>query len=411
MASTWASLFPGVDPCTIPSGPPPRGQTSNFDDPTELLKNLVIYLTVIPTVLAIIFASGRLWANLKKPTWTDGLVLVATIIAVTQNVLLVTFVKYYRHIWDVPLCWLGTQFFQLTFTYATLTSFGCLFAKTATLLVLRQIFQISKQMHIAIMIGIAINVLLYGLSIPVLSYYSTPHVGKTWDDVVVDAVMNPQIFAFKWSTGQAAVGSALDIYIFILPIPIISRLKLSTRKRMQLIAVFGTAILGIAASLISLVYRVKSLSNTDATWNAGVLMIGVQIELTVAIIVCSMPGFTGLLRTKIPDSKLASALRSLLGNFTRGSSHSTAQKCTEFDAIQPSSGQVGQNEQKAGYYDLRETRPIESAVKADTEHQVYPLRPIYDWGSARVQNGLDVEQFQAPRQVFQHNYSPRQARI
>lgn len=98
-------------------------------------------------------------------------------------------------------------------------------------------------MHVAIIIGIVINVLLYGISIPVLTYYSTPHVGKTWDDVVVSTIMNPKIFAFKWGVGQASIGSALDIYIFILPLPVIARLNLSTKKRLQLMAVFFTAIL------------------------------------------------------------------------------------------------------------------------------------------------------------------------
>lgn len=74
MASGVASLFPGVDLCSIPSGSPPDGQVSNFENPTELLKDLVICLTVIPTFLAIVFASGRLWVNFKRPLWSDGTV-------------------------------------------------------------------------------------------------------------------------------------------------------------------------------------------------------------------------------------------------------------------------------------------------------------------------------------------------
>lgn len=111
MASGLASIFPGIDLCATPSGPPPEGQASNLDNPTDLLEDLVIWLTVIPTVISIVFASGRLWANLKKLTWSDGmvpiskslltctmrllmfirhigLVLVSTLIAVTEIALL-----------------------------------------------------------------------------------------------------------------------------------------------------------------------------------------------------------------------------------------------------------------------------------------------------------------------------------
>lgn len=98
-------------------------------------------------------------------------------------------------------------------------------------------------MRLAILLGLVVTVLMYIISIAVLSYYSCPHIGKTWDDVVLEAILNPDIFAFKWGVGQAAVGAALDIYIFILPLPIIAKLNLSTRKKIQIMAVFFTAVL------------------------------------------------------------------------------------------------------------------------------------------------------------------------
>lgn len=132
---------------------------------------------------------------------------------------------------------------QLSYAYEMMTSLGLLFAKTATLLLFLQLFQISKQLRMAIYAGLLVNFLIYAASIGVLSYYSVPHVGHSWDDVVVDQVLNPQIFSFKWGVGQGSVGAALDIYIFILPLPTLARLKLSYRKRIQLMAVFFTAIL------------------------------------------------------------------------------------------------------------------------------------------------------------------------
>lgn len=120
---------------------------------------------------------------------------------------------------------------------------GLFFAKTATLLLFHQLFQVSKQMRLAIYIGITINFLMYFTSVAILAWYSVPHIGQTWDDVVVHAALHPDIFAFKWGVGQATVGTVLDIYIFILPLPTISRLNLSTRRRIQLMVVFFTAIL------------------------------------------------------------------------------------------------------------------------------------------------------------------------
>ncbi|KAK2611455.1 hypothetical protein N8I77_004793 [Diaporthe amygdali] len=390
MASELASLFPGVDLCAIPGGTPPDGQVSNFDDPTTLMQDLTISLTVIPTFLAIFIASGRLWANFKRRTWSDGDYSTSKTAKMPQKMLTSIFdspgppchsnccysncVKYYRHIWDVPLCWLNDQFFQLAYAYETITTFGLLFAKTTTLLLFHQLFHISRQLRLAIQVGIAVNFLLYGISIAVLTYYSTPHIGQTWDDVVTEAVLHRDIFVLKWSVGQATSGAALDIYIFILPLPTISRLNLFIRKRIQLMAVFFIAVL------------VKSLSHTDSTWNAGILMICVQIELTVAIIVCPMPGFAGFMRTSVSDSKLASTLGSLLGNITRSGS-------PDHNRNQPHLGKYTRHfEQKIGYPELNETWLMDSRPMVSVEHHVNPPQPVYEGLGGRFQNSVDIEQ-------------------
>lgn len=126
-----------------------------------------------------------------------------------------------------------------------MTVIGLFLAKTATLLLFHQLFQVSKQTRLAIRLGIIVNTLLYGSSFIFLCYWSLPHVGKTWDDLIVGAMLHPDTSynPIKWGVGQASVGTALDIYIFILPIPTIVRLHLPSRKRVQLMAVFFTAVL------------------------------------------------------------------------------------------------------------------------------------------------------------------------
>jgi hypothetical protein len=113
-----------------------------------------------------------------------------------------------------------------------------------------------------------------------------------------------------------------------------------------------------------------------------------------------MPGFAGFMRTKVPDSKLASTLRSLLGNLTGGSSRGTTQKSAGFDPNQPRSGQgFRKNEQKEGYCELNETWLMESRVRVDMEHQAEPLQPVYNWTGVRVENFIGGEQ--SPQVYFQ----------
>lgn len=67
-----ASLFPpGTDLCQIAMASPPEGRVSNLDDP-PLLRTEMITLTVSLTSLATIFVYGRLYANIKKLSWSDG---------------------------------------------------------------------------------------------------------------------------------------------------------------------------------------------------------------------------------------------------------------------------------------------------------------------------------------------------
>lgn len=126
-----------------------------------------------------------------------------------------------------------------------MTVIGLFLAKTATLLLFHQLFQVSRPTRWAIRLGITVNTLLYGTSFVALSYWSLPHVGETWDDLIVGAMLHPDTSykAVKWGVGQAAVGTALDIYIFVLPIPTIIKLHLPSRTRIQLMAVFFTAVL------------------------------------------------------------------------------------------------------------------------------------------------------------------------
>lgn len=108
-------------------------------------------------------------------------------------------------------------------------------------------------MHIAIWIGIAVSFALYGSSLGALSYFSSPHAGQTWDEVATQAIITnlsplykgvaPVVIPLYWGVVQGAIGTVFDIYIFILPLPILSRLNLSTKRKLQISALFFVAIL------------------------------------------------------------------------------------------------------------------------------------------------------------------------
>jgi hypothetical protein len=98
------------------------------------------------------------------------------------------------------------------------------------LLLLKQLFSVSRAMRIAIWIGIAITVVLYTESAILSSYYASVKARHSYE-----LLYN--------SIAQGVGGTALDTYIFILPLRQIYHLNLSKRRKIHILAVFATAAL------------------------------------------------------------------------------------------------------------------------------------------------------------------------
>ena len=95
-------------------------------------------------------------------------------------------------------------------------------------------------MRYSIWLGLVFNFLLYWSAIPVATYYGTPRIGQPWD-VVTMTETRANLTTFVLVQGVLSV--VLDLYIFILPIPIVSKLPISMKERLSILGVFATAIL------------------------------------------------------------------------------------------------------------------------------------------------------------------------
>lgn len=116
------------------------------------------------------------------------------------------------------------------------------FAKGAILLLYLRIFTINRKMRYSIWFGLVWNFLLYWSGIPIATYYGTPRIGQPWD--VVAATETCANLA-NYLVIQGVLAVALDLYIFILPIPIVLKLRISLQQRLSILGIFGTAILWV----------------------------------------------------------------------------------------------------------------------------------------------------------------------
>ncbi|KAK7943322.1 uncharacterized protein PG986_012435 [Apiospora aurea] len=380
--ASLADLFPpGTDLCQIPSGQPPPGVVPNFNDPG--LRVVVITISVITTTIAAVFGICRLLNNIRKLTVSDAFVFLAIVGNIAIAVTMIVWAKYFRHQWNLPLCWLNGKWEQISYVWQIVFCFSLFFSKTATLLLYLRIFTVSRSNRIAIWVGIAITFLMYGSSVGTLSYFAAPHAGETWDELLVK-VVGTVIFPLKWGVAQGVVGTLLDIYIFILPLPPISRLKLALKKKIQLVALFAVGGLGVVASIVSLVYRSKSIQgNPDLTLNTGILLTCNLVEMNVALLVCSTPAVASFMRVHVLDSRIMRSLRSSLRLSGHGHSKSDLAADSE-DKMNPNRPRTGRskgngpkqqrrgggapgNPNAAGYVDMSDTWLLNSGATVDIE--------------------------------------------
>lgn len=111
-------------------------------------------------------------------------------------------------------------------------------AKTSIFLLLHQIFTLERGMRIAIRIGMAVICIVAIVSFVSQCLDDIPRPGQSWDDVALkfDHMV-------VWSPAASILYLVLDLYMFLLPVPVVARLSWPTRKRLKALAVFSVGLL------------------------------------------------------------------------------------------------------------------------------------------------------------------------
>ncbi|CAJ2512808.1 Uu.00g009270.m01.CDS01 [Anthostomella pinea] len=371
--SSLADMFPpGTDLCQLPAGKPPSGETIDFKDPG--LKSLAISISVILTTIAVLVGLGRLYANFRKLTLSDLFVLLAILVNIAQAGTIIAY-TYGTFLFAGPLD--NPSWWDISGRSSLISA--CSFAKTATLMLFYQLFTISCPMRIAIWVGIAAVFLLYALSICLSSYFAAPHISQTWDELLVEEV---------------------GTIVFFL-------LNLSRKRKIQLMALFFIGFLGVIASLLSLVYRVKSIQGTpDTTYNTRVLMICNLVEMDVALIVCSTTAFAGFMRLHVMESRVFKNLRSTLRGSRSGNSRSnlvaTGPNRPRTEREHPP-GQKRGLRNMTGYIEMSDTWLLNSGATTNVEGPKHDQKSdVEEIDGLRVLRTVDVEHMPALADPYGH---------
>ncbi|ROT42884.1 hypothetical protein SODALDRAFT_254171, partial [Sodiomyces alkalinus F11] len=302
-------LPPGVDLCAIPAAAPPEGHIPNFANPVDLSVETLAVGAVF-TVVATIYFVGRLYTNRNRMKWADYLTIIGFCMSAAYTGIIMALYPYARHQYDMPACWYTTDhIWKLLFAQNMLLGLTQFFVKAAILVVFFQLFAVNKKMRWVIYSGVIFSGLIY-LPHPILvAIFNTPRAGERWADLATNG--RPQMLTF-YAPIHGFGSVILDIFIFLVPLLILGKLHVPTKKRLQLMAVFAVGILGIISSIFSCYWRMDMLvsSNTDYTWRQAQLFIWIMVEHNAALIAGSMPAVAAFVRTNVAGSTFVSSLRS-----------------------------------------------------------------------------------------------------
>ena len=115
------------------------------------------------------------------------------------------------------------------------------FSKEAIFLLYLDIFQVKRNMRVAIFVGMVFTGFAYWTGIIIESILCAAHIGETWDPLAGSPISKRCPKSDYWGIVQGACAIFIDVYIFVLPIPVILRLQLATRRKIQILGVFMTA--------------------------------------------------------------------------------------------------------------------------------------------------------------------------
>ena len=120
--------------------------------------------------------------------------------------------------------------------FLTLATF---FSKFSIFLLYLQIFSIHKTTRMAIWAGMIYNFIIYAPNFGIHGALCAPAPGQPWTFEVMENCSRSDIIG----PIQGTLGLLEDIYIFVLPIPALSRLQMKNKKKIGLLFIFGIALL------------------------------------------------------------------------------------------------------------------------------------------------------------------------
>ncbi|KAI0426893.1 hypothetical protein F5Y09DRAFT_317742 [Xylaria sp. FL1042] len=282
----------------IPAGAPPPGVVPNLDDPVSKGPSFVVL--GIFTSLSFLSVLVRVFVRFrftKSWGWDDYTCIVAAIGSLSYAILYseVNTKNPVKHIWNIGISSypgdLESQSLSVNGIAYQITIF---FTKLSILFIYLRIFGVNRLFARFVVITIAIITVFYiplvGTGIGFLA---------ACNDLTTLAQSHFCHYNGPIILLNASFNVVTDLWLLLLPYPVLMKLQLQTRHKLGLIAVFAAGVGACAASIARLVEIGLHYHSLDPIWSQSIIAEFSIAEINIGIIVaCAscFPVFIGQIR-------------------------------------------------------------------------------------------------------------------
>ncbi|OBT81288.1 hypothetical protein VE02_09654 [Pseudogymnoascus sp. 03VT05] len=285
------SGFPVVNGVTVFELPPP-GIIPDFNNPRRQHLWLAHYLVfAIGGFLAFLAICQRLYTKLfltkhRSLQIDDYLMLIGWGMSIATQAILVRSIAVFGlcvHVWEMPL----TRFERYSvdiYIAAPIYQMCNGFTKLSLLTVYLRLSP-QKWFRIGAWFSIVV-VALYTSIITLIMFFHCSPINRAYDFKIMSGHC---LDAGSLYIATAGANIATDLMLFLLPTPMVLKLKMGKAQKIACILIFAIGSLTIATSCIRLVYLPRTLNSTDLSWDAAPANIWTFVEGNLFVICGSIP--------------------------------------------------------------------------------------------------------------------------
>jgi hypothetical protein len=164
----------------------------------------------------------------------------------------------------------------------------------------------SKQFHR--ICHLTMGVIIGGvLGFVIATIFQCVPVAGSWEKTLPAKCINNAWFRWWW----AGYNTATDIWICLLPMPLLARLQLDTVRKVGVMLMFALGLFVCVTSIVRITALVQSVNTTDPTWGSWDALLWSAIEASTGIICACLPFLKHPLKQMFPrlfssfDSKVS----------------------------------------------------------------------------------------------------------